>query len=106
MEMPLATESSGAGVRNRGTEESTEMEEEEPVRQRARLEHVGKTEPEFDICEEFSRARVVKTAVASGLRGGYSLDIVEKDLLTRSTICTQCSQSVVLTDYPSCTDPW
>ena len=56
MVLPLATESSGVGVRKRGTEEM----EEEPARQRARLEHVGNREPEFDICEVFSRARVVK----------------------------------------------
>ena len=82
MGIPLATESSGVGVRKRGAEESTEMKEEEPARQRSRLENVGNREPEFDIFEVFSRARVVKTAVASGLRGGYSLDIVVKDLLT------------------------
>ena len=82
MGIPLATESSGVGVRKRGTEESAEMEEAPPARQRALLEHVGNREPEFDICEVFSRARVVKTAVASCLRGSCSLDIIEKDLLT------------------------
>ena len=44
MGLPLATESSGVGVRKRGAEGSTEMKEEEPARQRSRLEHVGKTE--------------------------------------------------------------
>ena len=59
-----------------------EMEEDEPARQRSRLEHVGNRRARVRHLRSVLSSKSGKTAVASGLRGGYSLDIVEKDLLT------------------------
>ena len=40
------------------------------------------SELEFDVSEIFSRARVTKVAEKFNLRGGYALDILEKDIVT------------------------
>ena len=80
MGIPLATEES---VNNSAKRDAEELLEDEPTAQRRRLDFMNVVEPEFEVCELFSRPRVCPVAQEIGLKPGYSLDSTWMDDTTQ-----------------------
>ena len=84
MGVPLATESevreeAGGGRQKRSGEE---MMGEEPASRKQRIEAIGESDTEFDVCELLSPPRVCRIASTRGFKAGYSLDIEHYDEIT------------------------